>query len=483
MAGRSGYCGDYCLYCRLRQSEWKRLHKTLETTDCGVEEWTIEALCQIALEQEQKAGRGETFRSVGVREAPVWPFISIRRMLMPILHELLGLGNDLMSSFWAYVEEGAEPLEPDEIEARNMTLLAEIEFEDAKLEVEECELDLESFVVERLLLNEYLQETMVTSSERKEINEQKKELTQLERSTRKKRDELKEKARELKKLFDSTKATESDIRKKRGRAEKSLANSIESEVLILFKVYLSNFHGGDLVGEPIRILMKRGKEIFEKVREHIEEKADEREDNLPSLEKLDRQALKKTCLALGQMFQLLDGVFSLLLTKRGDVTDEVKETLKKRLELARQKWDEMGLSMTPKWHMLLNHGIEFLVRTGGGLIEMGEDRIERAHQLRERDRQRYSRLRNISKMKASQAKFQNLRLDPAIKLTQATVELKSKRNLKRKVSLAEANLETAKAARNETRESVFDEVTMDEDRAPLTPPRVSQKRKLRSDNK
>jgi hypothetical protein len=48
----------------------------------------------------------------------------------------------------------------------------------------------------------------------------------------------------------------------------------------------------------------------------------------------------------------------------------------------------MGLSMTPKWHMLLNHAIEFQIRTGGGLIEMGEDRIKPAHQLRERDRQR-----------------------------------------------------------------------------------------------
>jgi hypothetical protein len=245
---------------------------------------------------------------------------------------------------------------------------------------------------------------------------------------------------------------------------------IESEVLNLFKVYLLNFHGGVLVGEPIRILMKRGKEIFGKVREHIEKKADERENNLPSLERLDRQARTKTCLALGQMFQLLDGVFSLLLTKRGEVTDKVVATLKHRLELARQKWDEMGLSMTPKWHMLLNHGIELLIRTGGGLIKMGEDRIERAHQLWERDRQRYSCLRNISKMKALQAKFQNLRVDPAIKRTQATVEEKLKRNLKRKVLLAEENLDNARAARNETRESVFQEVTMDEDRAPLTPP-------------
>jgi protein-arginine kinase activator protein McsA len=109
------------------------------------------------------------------------------------------------------VEEGAEPLEPDEMEAPNMTLLAEIENEDDKLEVEECELDFESFVVERLLLNEYVQETMLTSSKRKVINEQKKEVSQLERSTHKKRDESKEIARKLKKLFDTTKATEVEI--------------------------------------------------------------------------------------------------------------------------------------------------------------------------------------------------------------------------------------------------------------------------------
>jgi hypothetical protein len=43
-------------------------------------------------------------------------------------------------------------------------LLAQVKYEDNKLEVEECELDLELFIVERLLLNKYLQETMLTSS-------------------------------------------------------------------------------------------------------------------------------------------------------------------------------------------------------------------------------------------------------------------------------------------------------------------------------
>jgi hypothetical protein len=138
--------------------------------------------------------------------------------------------------------------------------------------------------------------------------------------------------------------------------------------------------------------------------------------------------LVRHCEAHGTMFQLLDGIFSLLLTKRGMVTPAVLDALKKRLELARVKWAEMELSMTPKWHMLLNHYVQLLERTGGGLVELGEDRIERAHQWRERDRQRYSRLRCISRMASCKAKIQNLRLMAPIKKVQAEVIQSSKRN-------------------------------------------------------
>jgi hypothetical protein len=85
----------------------------------------------------------------------------------------------------------------------------------------------------------------------------------------------------------------------------------EPEVLNLFKVYLLNFYGGALVGEQLCILMKRGKE-FDKIREHTKKEGDTIENNWATLEKLDRQVVMNTCLALGQMFQLLDGVFLLL---------------------------------------------------------------------------------------------------------------------------------------------------------------------------
>jgi hypothetical protein len=281
-----------------------------------------------------------------------------------------------MSNFWKCVEEGAEPLEPDEIEARNMSLLAEIQLENAKQEVDECKLDLEAFVVERTLLNEYLNETIITALEKEECKNTKDDLNKLEKDTRKKRDEFQANSKELKMLLDAAKVKEGEIRKKRRRAEKTLANSIESEVLKQHKVHLSCFHGGDSVGAPIRILMREGKKIFEDIELHIVETADKLQENLlaneglelpdsednsdlempdldrvkkAGLEEIDKEELKAVCSAHGQMFQLLDGIFSLLNTKRGAVTAEIVEKLKERLELARKKWDDMGLSMmTPK---------------------------------------------------------------------------------------------------------------------------------------
>ena len=47
-------------------------------------------------------------------------------------------------------------------------------------------------------------------------------------------------------------------------------------------------------------------------------------------------------------------------------------------------------------------------------------------------------------MKASQAKFQNLRMDPTIKSVQADVESKATRNLKRGRSLKEENDDKAR---------------------------------------
>ena len=54
-------------------------------------------------------------------------------MLPPILHLLLGVGNDVFSIFKDFIVERVEKASPEEKYARNMTFLAEIKHEDAAL--------------------------------------------------------------------------------------------------------------------------------------------------------------------------------------------------------------------------------------------------------------------------------------------------------------------------------------------------------------
>ncbi len=74
--------------------------------------------------------------------------------------------------------------------------------------------------------------------------------------------------------------------------------------------------------------------------------------------------INKVCESHGKMFMLLNGLFSAK-APRGSVTNELILKMQTTLELVRKKWAEMGLSITPKCHVLFNHAIELLLLTGG----------------------------------------------------------------------------------------------------------------------
>jgi hypothetical protein len=44
MVGCSRLSGSYCLYCELKQAQWKKKHVELNSIYCGAKEWTIEKL-------------------------------------------------------------------------------------------------------------------------------------------------------------------------------------------------------------------------------------------------------------------------------------------------------------------------------------------------------------------------------------------------------------------------------------------------------
>ncbi len=227
---------------------------------------------------------------------------------------------------------------------------------------------------------------------------------------------------------------------------------------------MSSYHGGDMEGLLARRLMGDGEKIFSNIADYIKNHIREQEDSQADSSVLDlvpshiagNQEIDAVCKDHdGVFFVLLDAIFSLLNTPRGKVTDLVLEELEKRLSGILTEWLRLGLSFTPKFHILLNHALSQLRRMKG-FHDMGEDRIERAHQDRMINEARLMRLRNKGLQMDSQAKFQGMKHIKEIQYIQAAVASSRKRKLTRMVPLADERKVEKKAKRDERRNDVWE---------------------------
>ena len=83
-----------------------------------------------ALDQFQKESSRISFDSVGVRQYLLISCVPLHRVLPPLLHILLGLGNNMYSKFKEYVKLWIKLQSLEEIAALNMVLLAKIKHDE-----------------------------------------------------------------------------------------------------------------------------------------------------------------------------------------------------------------------------------------------------------------------------------------------------------------------------------------------------------------
>jgi hypothetical protein len=129
----------------------------------------------------------------------------------------------------------------------------------------------------------------------------------------------------------------------------------------------------------------------------------------------------------------------------------------------------MQLSMTPKFHLLMNHILDQLVDLNG-FADMTEDRIERYHQLRERLRDRTRRIVNVEKSANTLAKLQHIMLDPKVLKEQSELVKATERKRKAGGTLKDEQHAIKKSARDEDRRIAREEV-VNEERVILVAPR------------
>jgi hypothetical protein len=128
MFGRENMSGSWCMWCQSHPSEWKSLSRSFPL-------WTIELLKKpkdkIVTEKlkEPKA-------ICGVVNYPIWDFIEFLNYIFPELHVKIGLVNNALNTFYAWVEDHVEAASAEEKICRNKMLLTDTKLTKATEKIE-----------------------------------------------------------------------------------------------------------------------------------------------------------------------------------------------------------------------------------------------------------------------------------------------------------------------------------------------------------
>jgi hypothetical protein len=400
---------------------------------------------------------GTMYDSVGIKEPPLWTFIPINKYLCPKLHLLLGLGNNMVDKFMEWIEERMEPLTPEETEARNIALMSQLAFEEAEDSYETISSDLQLMTIIRQELNKEVREAR--GEEKNNLKQQK---VEVDAQVDKMRAEKKEKEtimKDMKTVYDKAKDVEKTVRGEKKRSEKPVIASIE-KIWAKFNMKVSVYHGRDLEGNSLRTYLGKSKEILiDNIAPFLKSWRDEQQSS--DIKDVSNEEVDEVCTAHARLLSLLDQLFAILGMERGKVDDAVVKKFNEVIELMRVKWLEMELPLTLKWHLLLNHSLTQLVALNG-FADMSEDRIERYHQLRERLRDRTRRITDKIKVANTQAKLQQIIIDPRVIQQQQAIYDATTRKRKAAGTLKQENDSEKKIKRMEDREPAADEVKNEE---------------------
>ena len=105
--GREGMSGHWCHICMALKKDWaKEGHSTGE-------KWTIQKMIDML-------GKGNTGTDrKGMKARPYWDFIPIENYIIPLLHVMIGVGNDILEHFMDQYDLNIIKLSTEENKARN----------------------------------------------------------------------------------------------------------------------------------------------------------------------------------------------------------------------------------------------------------------------------------------------------------------------------------------------------------------------------
>eukprot|EP00956_Cyclotella_meneghiniana_P036251 scaffold123208_cov22-Cyclotella_meneghiniana.AAC.1 len=117
--GRESSSGTRCFICRMSAREFSA---SLRKGD----PWTYELMNTCVEELDAQKARGKKTTSVeGCKEKAWWQMIPLENYLVPLLHTLIGIGNDVFDNFRDIINRDIECLDPKEIVTRQKVVACE----------------------------------------------------------------------------------------------------------------------------------------------------------------------------------------------------------------------------------------------------------------------------------------------------------------------------------------------------------------------
>ena len=354
--GKEGAANHWCIYCKLAPSAWSKLGH-----DKG-ERWDITGLCQMADSSVKGSKR------LGVKRQPYFPWIPVKNYILPVLHLCIGLGNNVIDYFGHLVEWKLTKLSEEERGWKDRVIALDSSLiQQSRGAVNEWKAGVRGKRRATLMALRRTRAPTVglTPEEANELAELDAEFTALGKT----RDDL---LSERKNLMDKIEAAH--------KSRRTPPKGETSWYLLMERIYhdsgvkREDYHKKKFSGRPLRTIMKKSGEIFNKAKDMLREFKDDREN-------IDAE-IDKVCDDIISLLSSWGEVFGTLYTKDPSEADMVQFKLDVETAVKEHR-DLRGLvdynDDTPKLHCIEDHAVEALERFPD-LLLMIEEWVEQLHQ-------------------------------------------------------------------------------------------------------
>jgi len=439
MLGRDGMSSCWCVWCVCHPRFWKCLGVEPDSVPQHEKEtWTIQKMVEHK-EWLERENVKEPRQKKGIVGKPIWDFIEPKHYIFPVLHFEIGAVNNVLDSFYGFVEDRVELLSEEEKVLRSSAVIAEVAFSEAQRALsgwkETGAVNLAMHRIEKTTLVQHLRRTTLTANERQELTQQRAQLEAIINDLVKQRKVFEKQVTETRIASQEAKAALKSMQNKKSKSDKSVIADIEN-LLIDHNITAASYHGGKLHGVDCREMIRLAKDLFPTIENIL--LATEHPDVCDAL------TIKNTCKMYCDIFVTLDTISSKLRIKHGEVTADDVKILEDAMVNLDYLWGKTDLSVTPKIHSAIAHAVS-QVKELEGIGDILEDDLEHLHQTSAKITACVSRMKNKDQQAFVHSKREAIHNNVEVrKRVQSSLDA-SKRQFKKRNMELDSNVRATKA--------------------------------------